>query len=267
MMDISALKKIKALFLDMDGVLWTDKKEIGNLHGVFESIKLSGIKVLFGSNNATRTPEEYCEKLASFGVQVLPEQFFTSGIATIYQLRKDFPNGPKVYVFGSPSLKNLLRENGFEVTEANADVVLASLDREINYEKISRAMIEICEHGAKFYATNTDSTFVTENGWRPGGGVMVNCVETCTGVKPFIIGKPNTVMIEMACEANGLAKDEIMAVGDRYETDIQGGLNFGCPTALVLSGYETPETLPGLDPKPDLVCKDLTELVSIFRNL
>ena len=48
MMDISALKKVKALFLDMDGVLWTDKKEIGNLHEVFESIKSSGLKVLFG---------------------------------------------------------------------------------------------------------------------------------------------------------------------------------------------------------------------------
>ena len=83
MMDISALKKVKALFLDMDGVLWTDKKEIGNLHEVFESIKSSGLKVLFGSNNATRTPEEYCEKLASFGVKVSPDQFFTSGIATI----------------------------------------------------------------------------------------------------------------------------------------------------------------------------------------
>ena len=266
-MNPEALKKVKALFLDMDGVLWTDRKEIGNLHEVFENIRRTGLTVLFGSNNATRTPEEYCEKLASFGVRVKPEQFFTSGIATIYQLKKDFPEGPKVYVFGSPSLKKLLTENGIEVVEENADVVLASLDREINYEKISRAMIEICEHGAKFYATNADSTFVTEYGWRPGGGVIVNCVETCTGVKPFIIGKPNTIMIEMACKANGLQPDEIMAVGDRYETDIQGGLDFGARTGLVLSGYETPETVPFLDPKPDLICKDLAELISVLSSL
>lgn len=266
-MDREKLKKVKALFLDMDGVLWTDKKEIGNLHEVFEAIQKTGLTVLFGSNNATRTPEEYCEKLASFGVSVQPGQFFTSGIATIYQLKKDFPNGSKVYVFGSPSLKKLLSDNEIEVVEENADVVLASLDREISYEKISRAMIEICEHGAKFYATNTDSTFVTEFGWRPGGGVMVNCVETCTGVKPFVIGKPNTVMIEMACKANGLQPDEIMAVGDRYETDIQGGISYGARTGLVLSGYETPDTLPFLEPKPDLICKDLAELISVLGSL
>ena len=266
-MDREALKKVRALFLDMDGVLWSDKEEIGNLHEIFESVRESGLKVFFGSNNATRTPVEYCDKLADFGVSVEPEQFFTSGIATIRQLRTDFPDGPKVYVFGSPSLKKLLTDNGIEVVEENADVVLASMDRDISYEKISRAMIEICEHGAKFYATNTDSTFATEKGWRPGGGVMVGTVRTCTGVEPFVIGKPNTIMIDMCCKANGLAPDEIMAVGDRYETDIQGGLNFGCPTALVLSGYETPETLPGLDPKPDLVCKDLAELISILRNL
>ncbi len=266
-MDTSALKKVKALFLDMDGVLWTDKKEIGNLHQIFQSIRETGLTVLFGSNNATRTPEEYCEKLASFGVTVKPEQFFTSGIATVFQLHKDFPGRPRVYVFGSPSLKKLLSENNFEVVDENADLVLASLDRDINYDKISRAMIEICEHGAKFYATNTDSTFVTENGWRPGGGVMVRCVETCTGVKPFVIGKPNTVMIQMACETYELQPEEILAVGDRYETDIAGGLNFGAKTALVLSGYETAETAAILSPQPDLICRDLTELVNYFHEL
>lgn len=266
-MDKIALKKVKALFLDMDGVLWTDRKEIGNLHDIFESIRETGLTVFFGSNNATRTPEEYCEKLASFGVTVRPEQFFTSGIATVYQLHKDFPGSPKVFVFGSPSLKKLLSENGFEIADENADIVLASLDRDISYEKISRAMIEIREHGAKFYATNTDSTFVTENGWRPGGGVMVNCVETCTGVKPFVIGKPNTVMIEMACKNNGLQPDEILAVGDRFETDIAGGINFGAKTALVLSGYETDETIRYLPQQPDIICKDLAELIEILQNL
>ena len=129
-MDREALKKVRALFLDMDGVLWSDKEEIGNLHEIFESVRESGLKVFFVSNNATRTPVEYCEKLAGFGVSVEPEQFFTSGIATIRQLRTDFPDGPKVYVFGSPSLKKLLTDNGIEVVEENADVVLASMDRE-----------------------------------------------------------------------------------------------------------------------------------------
>lgn len=266
-MEREELKKVKALFLDMDGVLWSDKKEIGNLHDVFESIQAAGLKVLFGSNNSTRTPEEYCAKLAGFGVEVKPEQFFTSGIATIQQLKKDFPSGCRVYVFGSPSLKKLLSDNGIEVVEENADAVLASMDREMSYEKVSRAMIEICEHGAKFYATNTDSTFATENGWRPGGGVVVNCVETCTGVKPFVIGKPNTIMIDMACKANGLRPDEIMAVGDRYETDILGGQNYGARTGLVLTGYETMESASALKEQPDLICKDLGELVSVLRSL
>ena len=262
-----ALKKVKALFLDMDGVLWTDKKEIGNLHEVFESIRESGLIPLFGTNNASKTPQEYCEKLARFGVSVKPEQFFTSGIAAVYQLRKDFPQGAKVYVFGMPSLKKMLSDNGIEIVEENADAVVVSIDWHITYEKIARSMIEICEHGAKFYATNTDSTFVTENGWRPGGGTMVSCVQTCTGVKPFVIGKPNTVMIEMACSAYGLQRDEIMAVGDRFETDILGGMNFGAKTALVLSGYETPETVRSLERKPDLVCADLAEVISIMRSL
>ncbi len=266
-MDRSALKKVKALFLDMDGVLWRNNNQIGNLELVFDNIRKAGLITLFGSNNGTRSPVELCEKLSKWGVSARPEQFFTSGIGTIYQLKKDFPDGLRLYVFGSQSLKDLMSENGIKVVNENADAVLVSFDYDLNYGKISRAMIEICEHGAKFYATNTDSTFVTEEGWRPGGGVMVNCVETCTGVKPFVIGKPNTVMIEMACRTYGLKPDEILAIGDRYETDILGGMNFGAPTALVLTGYETPETIEKLDRKPDLICKDLTEVIDILGSL
>ena len=266
-MSSEKLKKIKALFLDMDGVLWTNNKPIGDLGKIFGEIREAGLIPLFGSNNGTRRPDELCEKLAGLGVSVTPELFFTSGIGTIYQLRKDFPNGVRLYVFGSESLKKLMRDAGFEVVEENADAVLVSFDYDISYAKISRAMIEICEHGAKFYATNTDSTFVTEDGWRPGGGVMVNAVATCTATEPFVIGKPNTVMIEMACKAYGLQPDEILAVGDRYETDIQGGINFGAVTALVLTGYETPETVQHLNPKPDLVCSDLAEVVRTLRSL
>ena len=144
-MDREALKKVRALFLDMDGVLWSDKEEIGNLHEIFESVRESGLKVFFGSNNATRTPVEYCEKLADFGVSVEPEQFFTSGIATIRQLRTDFPDGPKVYVFGSPSLKKLLTDNGIEVVEENADVVLANKADLVDADTLNEVIASIKE--------------------------------------------------------------------------------------------------------------------------
>ena len=264
-MDKAELKQIKALFLDMDGVMWSGKEEIGNLEQIFNDINALGLIPVFGTNNATRTPEEYCERLAGYGVHVKPEQFFTSGIATIKRLRDDFPNGPKIHVFGSDSLKKLLRENGFDlVDEEQADVVLCSLDKEMTYEKVAKAMTQVM-NGAKFYATNADATLATENGWRPGGGVIVNTVETCTGVKPFIIVKPNTIMIDIACKQYGLKPNEIMAVGDRHETDIMGGYNYGAKTALVMTGYETPATVPSLNPQPDVICKDLTEVVSLFK--
>lgn len=257
------LKTIKALFLDMDGVLWSGKEPIGDLETIFTKIRKAGVIPLFGTNNSTRTPREYCEKLAEFGVHVQPEQFFTAGIGTVYKLYQDFPNGARIYVFGSPALKQLLSENGFTLVDQNVDAVLVSLDRELTYEKIAVSM-KLINEGAKFYATNTDSTLATENGWQPGGGVMVNAVETCTGIQPVVIGKPNTIMIEMACRHYGLEADQILAVGDRYETDIAGGLNAKSHTALVLTGYETAESITKMNPQPDLICKDLETLVDLF---
>ena len=248
----------------MDGVLYTNKKEIGCLRSIFADIDALGLKVLYGTNNATKTPEEYCQKMAGFGVEAKPEQFFSSSIATVYQLKKDFPNGARIYVIGTESLKRMVRDAGFEIAEENVDLVLTSADFNVTYAEISLGMRNAMKCG-RHYATNGDMTFPTEIGWQPGAGMIVNAVEVCSGVKANIIGKPNPAMLLMACEANGLKPEEVLAVGDRHGTDILSGHNAGAHTALVMTGYETEETLPTLDPQPELVCKDLTELIGMFK--
>lgn len=262
------LKSIKALFLDMDGVLWSDKTEIGCLKEIFADIEKAGLKVCFGTNNATKTPEEYCAKLAGFGVHAEPEQFFSSAIATIDALHKAYPQGASIYVVGTDSLKKMLSDAGFEIRDEDAektDVVVAGADWNVTYQKIAAAM-RLILGGAVFYATNGDLTFPTPNGWRPGAGMIVTAISCCSGAEPIMIGKPNPKMLYMTCEATGLKPEEFLAVGDRHETDILSGANAGAHTALVLTGFETEETLPKLDPQPEIVCKDLTELIGLFNK-
>lgn len=258
-------REIKALFLDMDGVLWRSMEPIGDLKQIFTDIRAMGIIPLFGSNNATKTTSEYVQKMASFGVECAPEQFFSSAVAAAFKLREDFPDGARVHVLGTDSLKATIREAGFELADREADVVLVSMDWQVTYDKIAAAMTNIMD-GARFYATNGDKTFPTAEGWRPGSGMVVAAVEACSGVEPYMIGKPNSLMIRMACEKWGLEPDEVIAVGDRHETDILSGVNGGAHTVLVMTGYETPETLPKLDPQPDLVCQDLTDLVELLKQ-
>ncbi len=258
-------EKIKAFFLDMDGVMYSGSSEIGNLHDIFQKIEKAGILPLFGTNNASRTPAEYVEKMREFGVETKPDQFFTSSVGTVHILRTHYPSSVRLHVFGSAALKKFLVSEGFSLVDDHANVVIASLDKEMTYQKVADAMRNV-EEGADFIATNTDSTLASEKGWLPGGGVMVNTVETCTGKKPFVIGKPNTIMIDMARNAYNLKPEEILVVGDRYETDILCGINDGAQTALVLTGYETRESVLKYAVQPNIICKDFDAVVDLIIN-
>ncbi len=258
--NMANLQQIKALFLDMDGVLWEGSNPIGDLDRIFRKIAQLGIQPFFGTNNATRTPEMYRDHLTTFGVKIIPEQVITPAVGAVHVFRERFPENPRIHIFGSPALKAFFTAEGFELVDQDADIVLVSLDREMTYQKVQTAM-HLIQQGAIFYATNLDTVIASENGFQPGGGVMVKAVQTCTGVEPIVIGKPNPLMIDLIRAKHGLQSNEIMAVGDRYDTDILGGINAGSPTALVLTGVDSEASIRNYKDQPNLICEDLEAVV------
>lgn len=256
--------QVKGLLLDMDGVLWYDNNPIGDLPYIFNGISDLGLKVMFATNNATKTAEEYQNKLSNFGVLVKPEQIITSAEAAAKYMQQHFPAGSLVYVVGSDSLKSVVQKYGFQVAPVEdqtlAQIVLVALDVNLTFEKIRNAALLI-RKGAAFIATNTDVTYPMPQGLWPGAGSIVAAIATAAGQKPFVIGKPETPMYELAFQEMELHPNQIMAVGDRLETDIAGAKKAGCLAGLVLSGIAQEEEVAQWQPGPDLVAKDLTELI------
>ncbi len=106
-------ENIKALILDMDGVLWRDSTPIGDLPAIFARIRERGLKVALATNNATRTIDEYLEKLAGFNVIVEPWQIISSAVAAADMLSKRFPDGGAVFIVGENGIQRALEERGF----------------------------------------------------------------------------------------------------------------------------------------------------------
>jgi 4-nitrophenyl phosphatase len=140
--------------------------------------------------------------------------------------------------------------------------MVAGIDRTLTYHKLRRATLHI-RSGVPFYGTNPDTTFPTPAGLVPGAGSILAAIEAATGIRPVVIGKPSPFMLELAIERMNLAGDEVLVVGDRLETDIAGGQSAGAHTALLLSGVSQMEEANIWIPKPDLVAKDLADLVGI----
>lgn len=258
------LTNIQSLIIDMDGVLWRENVPIGNLPAIFARVRERGLKFVFATNNGSRTPQQYLERLAEFGVTVEPWQVITSALGVAQMLKGEIPAGSSVFVIGGDGVKVALQEQGFEVlpveTAETAQAVVLGVDREINFTKMSEAAL-LVRRGIPFFATNPDKTFPTPRGEIPGAGAWISVIVTATGVEPIYAGKPYPFLMEMALERLGAKREETLVVGDRLETDIAAGQAVGCPTALVLSGVSSREQGEAWSPRPSHIVQDLEALV------
>jgi len=255
---------IKALILDMDGVIWKGDAPIGDLPATFNRIRERGLKFVFATNNGTKTPEDYQVKLRELGVEVEPWQIVTSALGIAFMLAQKYPRGTKIFMIGEDGIRVALEEKGFEILSTEdapqAQVFVMGIDRTINFMKVAEATL-LVRAGIPFYTTNTDKTFPTPRGEIPGSGSWLTVITSATGIEPIVAGKPFPFLMELSLERLGTTKEETLVVGDRLETDIAAGQSVGCPTAFVLSGVSTKAQADEWTPRMDVIAESLSDLV------
>lgn len=253
---------VRGLILDLDGVLWKDTQPIGDLTAIFNHIRELGIRVTLATNNSTKNVDQFLEKLAGFGVTLEPWQVINSGMAAAYYLAKRFPQGGRVYILGEQGVIDALEERGFTHSEDDVIAVVVGMDRKLTYPKLCEANLLI-RRGIPFIGTNPDVTFPTPAGLIPGAGAILGLLQIASDVEPVIVGKPATTMFELAMERMNLTHDEVLAVGDRLETDTAGAQKVGIRTALVLSGVTNEEQACAWSPTPTIIAPDLATLIGL----
>jgi 4-nitrophenyl phosphatase len=256
---------IKALILDMDGVIWKADAPIGDLSAIFKRIRERGLKFVFATNNGTKTPEDYQKKLRELGVEVDAAQVVTSALGIAFLMAQKHPRGTKIFMIGEDGIRTALEGQGFEIVSVEnapeAEAVVMGIDRGVNFQKMMEATL-LVRAGRPFYTTNTDRTFPTPRGEIPGSGAWLSVVTTATGVQPIVAGKPFPYLMELSLERLGTSREETLVVGDRLETDIAAGQAVGCPTAMVLSGVSSKAEADEWKPSPTLIVDDLAALVA-----
>lgn len=256
---------IRAVILDMDGVLWRGSEQIGNLKKIFNILIKNKIQFVLATNNSTRTPQQYIEKLQNFGVLLSERQVVTSSQVAAEYLMSHLRLHKEVYVIGEDGLKAAIMNNGFVLEENNAYAVVAGMDHDFDYKKLSIANTLI-RSGAIFVATNNDLTFPTPHGLAPGAGSIIAAIQASSGIAPVIMGKPEAEIFRICFDRLNINPENILVVGDRLETDIAGGQRVGCPTAMVLSGVTTEDEVRSWFPAVDFIFQDLETLVDRLFN-
>jgi len=262
----SVLGTVRHVLIDMDGVLWRGDEPLPGLRDFFSFLRGHDIGFMLATNNASLTPDSYAEKLAGFGVQVPVECILTSALVVAAYLADEAPTGSPVYAIGEEGLSRALQAEGFVLQGKEAGYVVVGWDRGLTYEKLTTAALLI-HRGAIFVGTNPDVTYPTEAGPAPGNGAILAAVEAATGRKPVITGKPEPRMYQEALRRMRAEPGTTAMIGDRLDTDIMGAACVGLTTVLTLSGISTREELNTSSIAPDLVCEDLCDLTTRWREV
>lgn len=267
---MQAFTNIGGFIIDMDGVLWHGDQALPGLIEFFEILRKLNLPYVLATNNASITVDQYVNKLANMGVEIGPDCILTSGMATaMYLSERYMPAETKVYVIGSEGASQPLLDQGFSLAGNDeiepVQLVVCGLDKALSWDKLCAAALYI-QAGAAFFGTNGDVTLPTERGFLPGNGATLAALTAATGVIPTTIGKPAPIIYQQALAQLGIDPEQVVAIGDRLDTDILGAVKTGIRSVLVLSGISQETDIPALDYAPTWVMQDIQEITQMLRQ-
>ena len=268
---MARLRRIRHVALDMDGTIYMGMTLFPYTIAFLKQLSELGITYSFLTNNPSTSIADYLKKLQNMGIEATEEEMYTTALATIDYLKRNYPEARRLFLLGTPSMISEFEKAGFESVEDSAeerpDAVIVAFDKTLEYSRLCRAAWWVAQ-GLPYIATNPDKVCPTD---QPtiliDCGSICKCIEYATSRQPdIVLGKPDPNMLSGVQERYGVQADEVAMVGDRIYTDVQMAFNAGAFGVLVLSGETTLEIEAEAPRKPDLTAQNIAVLGELLRK-
>ncbi len=262
------VERFDGIVCDLDGVVYRGSEAVPY---AVESLLLAlsaGVRVVYATNNASRTPEEISAHLKTLGLPGPPSRVVTSAQAGADLVARGCPPGSLVLAVGGQGVSLALQEVGLRPVVAQATrpgphvvAVLQGFGAKVAWTDLAEIAYAV-QSGALWVATNIDSTLPTERGMAPGNGALVGAVRSAVTVDPVVVGKPHRPLFDLSALALGTGVGRTLVIGDRLDTDIMGAANTGMASLFVLGGVHGWSDLAEANPaaRPRYVATDLRSL-------
>ncbi|MBA2619099.1 MAG: HAD-IIA family hydrolase [Rubrobacter sp.] len=260
-------KLYEGYVFDLDGTIYLGDDLLPGAKRLIGKLRELEKRVVFLSNNPTKSPKMYAEKLTRLGLPTPQDEVVNTVVTMTRWLLRNHPEAT-VFPISEEPLKRSLREAGIRMSERaeEIDIVIASYDRAFDYRKLQIAFDAIWFHKrARLVTTNPDRYCPLPGGrGEPDAAAIVGAIEACTGIKCEVnVGKPDPIMLETVMEMLGLGASGCIVAGDRLYTEIRMALDAGMASAVVLTGETTAETLAAEsdESKPNFVLDRIDRLI------
>ncbi|HET7478374.1 MAG TPA: HAD-IIA family hydrolase [Rubrobacteraceae bacterium] len=249
----------KSYLLDMDGVLMRGGEPIPGAPEFIARLIERQAKFLILTNNSLYTPRDLQLRLRRRGLEVPVESIYTSAMATAEFLDSQTPNGT-AFVIGEAGLTTALHETGYSLVDTDPDYVVLGETATLSFQRITQAVRMILA-GARFIATNPDTSGPSEGGIIPATGAIAALISSATGVMPYFVGKPNPLMVRTALNMIDAHSEDSVMIGDNKDTDVVMGIESGLETILVLTGVTTLGEVERHPYRPTRIAESVAEIM------
>lgn len=250
------------VMLDLDGVVYVGGEGVPRAAESLAAAREAGVRLAFVTNNASRPPSVVADHLTGVGVPAEVDDVVTSAQAAARTIRDRFGPDARVVALGAAGLHDALAEQGLQVVGVGeeGDVLATGYGPDVLWRDIMAAAVAVRD-GLPWVASNTDRTIPTSFGVAPGHGVLVEMLARFAEVDPVVAGKPSPPLLRTTIER--CSGERPLMVGDRIDTDIDGGIAVDVPTLLVMTGVSDAAALASCPPasRPSYVAADLAGLL------
>ena len=248
---------------DLDGVLYLAGDPVPHAAATVAAARERGLRAAYVTNNASRRPTVVAAHLTELGIPADPHDVVTSAQAAARWLAEHVPAGSAVLVLGTDGLADEVTAVGLRPVRSADEqpaAVVQGLAPDTVWADLAEALLAL-RAGALWVAANGDSTYPSPRGPLPGNGALVAALETASGQRPVVVGKPDPALHRESVER--VAARCPLVVGDRLDTDVLGAVRGGSDSLLVLTGVvELDELLAApVGMRPTYVSADLRGLL------
>ena len=256
---MATLPGYRGVIFDIDGVLTYQGKVYPGAVQLTDTLRDKGVILRFLTNSTLKSRASCALKLRNAGFNVMDDEVVTSAFATAQYLKGLNPRSCWVLVDG---------EGGDEFYQFNQDtedpeyIILGDNRSRFDFEHLNQ-VLRLLLKGARLIAMQAELLDTSQGDVILNVGSWVGMLERAAKVQAVIVGKPGAFGFELTLQTMGLAKAEVLVVGDQLGTDILGAKRFGMQSALITAGEFDPADLNG-KVAPDYVFSSVIEVLGLF---
>lgn len=224
---------IKAVFLDISGVLTIGGSVIVGAVDAVKCLQHSAIEVRFLTNTSRQTRLAIFENLQKLGFDCRLEQIHTAPSAALDWLQQ---HGKRPYCLVHPDI--LSEFASLDQHDPDA-VIIGDAADDLSYANLNHAF-RLCLAGAALVGIGRNRYFRLDNEFLLDAGPFIAAIEYAADVEAIIMGKPSVEFFDQVVNSVDCENNEVLMIGDDVYGDVEGALKTGLQACLVQTGKYRP---------------------------